>query len=313
MSLHKRRAKFLVDFDGVWTDIAGQAKSVDKARIEELTNISGFETSFIEKCLMQVHTRIMQTPHLFGWHSDGRISAFADEDPFLLHNATVEGVGILAVEGPLQSKECLGLKKRLEEKGHIDLGKLGSDIFHVGCNRYLAESGHTPLPGAMDALRELSDLVDVVICTNFTTDLVASTLSRHGFHLQAEDGTSRLKLKGLARKNMLTADSPEGSRQAVFGDRSIWIDRGHYKSIILEEMPDVVVGDVFSLDLALPLVLQSENEALKDLNAYLMLTPFSSSWAKDLTQNNKIPQLKSITHPKELVQIANALSLATSL
>ncbi|MBF0363226.1 MAG: hypothetical protein HQK49_19545 [Oligoflexia bacterium] len=300
----RSRLKFLVDFDGVWTDISGQAKSVDEARVEQLSIISGIERSFIEDCLQSVQKKIALTPHLFGWHSDGRISAFADEDPFLLHNATVEGIGILANE----EQKCLHLKNRLEEKGHHDLGKLGSDIFHIGCNRYLANTGHTPLANAMSALQELTEIVDVVICTNFTTDLVASTLKRHGFPLdenQLSVNFNRLKLRGLARKNMLTADPT--TRQSLFGDRMIWIDRGHYKTALLEEIPDVVVGDVFSLDLALPLVLQQEEISFKNLKAYLMITPFTPSWSKNLATNNVIANLKSISHPNDLVIIAKEM------
>ena len=42
------------------------------------------------------------------------------------------------------------------------------------------------------------------------------------------------------------------------GGRSIFVDRPAYRTLVADEAPDVIIGDVFSLDLAMPHVMRRE-------------------------------------------------------
>ena len=273
------RLRIVTDFDGVWTDVNGQAEAVDRHREEGLRDLSGWPGKRIRSLLEEVERAVRQSPHEYGWASNGRISAFADEDPFLFHNALLSAVDRLAAQS---HPGCLALQRDLAAQGLADLNALGSRLFMEASQGYLSRCGHAFRPEAGEVLTEMLELGEVIFCTNFTTEAVAHSWARLGFFVDGPQATPGLAIRGLARKQELTADPP---RQVSFGARQVAVDRGHYRQALLEERPDVVIGDVFSLDLALPLLLRSEHPDFLDLSSLLVQASYTPAWSLALCAN----------------------------
>ncbi len=265
-----RRLTILTDFDGVWTRLEGQAAAVREARVTRVAELARWPASRVRACFDRVEEAIRADPAAHGWRSHGRITAYADEDPFLMHNALVSGLETLAQAG---DGTCTDLVRKLAERGWTDLTALGSEIFLSASQAFLARAGHDLVPHAVPLLHNLLEQADVVFCTNFTADLVAQTWKHHGI---AFGNDPHLRLRGNARKQFLSDGPPDLRR---FGERTVAVDRPFYREALLAERPDIVVGDVFSLDLALPLALRESVHDLSHLRACLCRTPWTPHWA----------------------------------
>lgn len=297
------RPRVLVDFDGVWTSVDGQAAAVDAARHRRLAEVSGLQVEAVGRCEAAVAAALAAAPLQHGWRLDGRLTAYADEDPFLRHNALCCGIGVLAADG---HAECRALQAALAARGHDDLSALGSAIFLEASHAYLDDHGHDLLPAAPGVLRELLTVADVVFCTNFTPDAVARSWVPRGFAFAGPGATPGLCLRGAAQKQTLTADPP---RSLDFGGRPVAVDRAFYRAVLTAERPDVVVGDVFSLDLALPLAMAAEaGSAMRPL-CLLARTRFTPRWSLELAGSGPKEELRLLDALDDLVPLVRELAL----
>lgn len=294
------RPKVLVDFDGVWTAVTGQAHAVDEARGRRLAENSGLPAEAVARCEEIVAAALAAEPLQHGWRIDGRLTAYADEDPFLRHNALVNGISILAEGG---QPRCRELQTALAAAGHTDLGALASAIFMDASAAYLDRRGHDLLPEAPGVLAELLALADVVFCTNFTPDAVARSWEPRGFRFSGPEATGGLTLRGLARKQQLTSDPP---REVVFGGRPVAVDRAFYRAVLETERPGVVVGDVFSLDLALPLAMATEGDGAWAPACVLMLAAHTPAWSRGLAEGGNLAGLQALSRLSGLPQLVTA-------
>ncbi|HEY3355145.1 MAG TPA: hypothetical protein VGQ83_17965 [Polyangia bacterium] len=296
MNGRARRPVVLTDFDGVWTEVAGQAAAVDAARGAELRRLSGWTAAALDAVLADVDAAIAASPATFGWMNAGRVTAFADEDPFLRHNGRMSGIGALAAAGHAGAR---ALRDALAAAGAADLGALGSAIFTAASEAFLAGAGHALRPGAREVLGRLLERAEVVVCTNFATAGVAATLTAHGFPVDSRTGASRgapgLRLIGGARKQEL------GGPAAVtvdLGGRAVAVDRPCYRQVLAGVRPDIVVGDVLSLDLAVPLSGHGLDAAPRCL---LALAPHTPAWARALAADGCGGRLRPLGGLEELL------------
>ncbi len=89
-------------------------------------------------------------------------------------------------------------------------------------------------------------------------------------------------MRGNAHKFRL-GDNPQ---PVDFGDRQVDADRPYYADILRKERPQAVVGDVFSLDLALPFdMARREPMIYEDMQVYLRVRPYTPQWAVDSVLN----------------------------
>ena len=295
--LPMRRPTVLADFDGVWIDMRGQAHAVVSGTHQRLASLCHADPESIRADLDRARAVVRSAPQAHGWRIDGRITAWSDEDPFLFHNATMGACDQLAEQG---DSGMVRMLEAVRNAGHASLNAFGSAIFSEASHAWLDDHGHDLLPGALEALRALTEVADVVFCTNFASEAVARTWTRHGVTFSPPGTPGPLRLRGGARKQNLTHDPP---RDESFAGRNIPVDRGFYRSILLEERPDVVIGDVFSLDLALPIVMKRETPGFERLRTVLMRTPFSCAWSLGLADPPS-PTIELADHPCRLVDIA---------
>ena len=81
-----------------------------------------------------------------------------------------------------------------------------------------------------------------------------------------------LRLRGSARKFVLDATREDA---IAAGGMRVEVARPHYEEVLREEAPDAVVGDVFSVDLALPLALKRREPSWKHVRLFWLVHPYS--------------------------------------
>ena len=74
---------------------------------------------------------------------------------------------------------------------------------------------------------------------------------------------------------------PDRSAIESFGALSVETARPYYDAILREEMPDAVVGDVFSLDLALPLCSGARIRARRNVRLFWLVHDYSPARVRE--------------------------------
>jgi hypothetical protein len=100
-----------------------------------------------------------------------------------------------------------------------------------------------------------------------------------------------LRLRGDSRK---FAIDPERSDMLVLGEVRIETARPSYERALREERPTAVVGDVFSLDLALPLVLRRREPGWRDVRLFWLLQPYTPTWLRELVERHADGEVEPI-------------------
>ncbi|MCM0607200.1 MAG: HAD family hydrolase [Xanthomonadaceae bacterium] len=279
--------KIVFDFDGVLTDLTHEAQAV----IDLFQSKLGTESRGL---LKQLNSAFSQSPLSYGWKMHGRVSAFYDEDLFVQNIAMATALDELS---PKQTSELL--KKIQGEFGAQTFSELGQQCF----DQVVAKTSRgeiQPLEAASkNLLNELQDKgFKVVIVSNSGTERIENILKQSGVTL-----CPHLKIRGGARKFELGTEP----KKLQFVDREIDIDRPAYLEALMEERPDAVVGDVFSLDLSLPLYL-SENsvDGFKPLKVCLRQRPYTPSWTVKNIQSFK-PKRARLVAIQNLSQVLEDL------
>ena len=79
-------------------------------------------------------------------------------------------------------------------------------------------------------------------------------------------------MRGSAKKFVL-ADA--GADAFDVGGLSIDVARPHYEAVLREERPDAIVGDVYSLDIALPLALKRREPGWRNVRLFWLAQPYA--------------------------------------
>jgi hypothetical protein len=119
----------------------------------------------------------------------------------------------------------------------------------------------------MDSLLALG--VEVVVVSNSDTSKLAALFEGIGLRPDID-----LRLRGGAGKYVLG----EGNASLRLGGRRVFVDRPRYAAVLLEENPDLVIGDVTSLDLALPFVLRASGQLKPSLQLCLRRHSHTPDW-----------------------------------
>lgn len=251
--------KIVFDFDGVLTDLTHEAQAV----IDLFQSRLGSEA---KPLLKRVQDTFKTSPLSYGWKMHGRVSAFHDEDLFVQNIATATALD----EWDAAETRTL-LKKVQDSYGVKDFSELGQQCFDEIVAK-TARGEIQPLEAASkNLLNELQEKgFKVVIVSNSGTERIENILKQSQVSL-----SPHLKIRGGARKFELGKQP----KKLYFVDREIDIDRPAYLDALMEERPDAVVGDVFSLDLALPLALSEQSvDGFKPIKVCLRQRPYTPTW-----------------------------------
>ena len=243
----------LSDFDGVWTEPAREYAAVQAKVVAELALALGESEERSQRRYQEYSAAVMRQPDKYGWQAnsqDLRLSSYVDEDYFCLPAA----IGQLIDQGDSLD---------MQEVKEAVLGRYDSVIemldhcFHSTCTSFRQQIDHDLTQGAEPVLQWMLDHeIAVTWATNAPAEKIISWFAHHGFEvfdaLETEPSVAPLRVYGRAGKQWL-GDSAD---KLSFAGRDVWVDRPQYRKIIERECPDLVVGDVLSLDLALPLAMR---------------------------------------------------------
>ena len=235
--------KLLSDFDGVWTDQASEALAVRASFVDEVARLLAQARLEVERDFEAFYRAALADPSDNGWAPGGELTAFVDEDPLL---ATASVAGWLDRGGAHPRAEVW--RRGLFAAGFPTAHDLANACFGPAAARHRAEGGHQLVPGARAVLDELTALgVELVVVSNSLASKLTALFVDAGI-----DPERDVRIIGDAGKWRLG----DGRDLSEIGARYVRLDRPQYRRVLELERPDLVVGDVLSLDLALPSMLR---------------------------------------------------------
>jgi FMN phosphatase YigB (HAD superfamily) len=281
--------KILSDFDGVWTDQAEEAAAIRACFDMRLAELAGRPVAD-ELAALLAHVRAH--PSEYGWAPEGRITAYVDEDPLLESSALA-----LAIDRAAAHSSAHALRAAIERGGHASATAFANACFLAAMAEFRERHAAEVVPGSLASLRELAALgAEVVVVSNSPPDKLQHWFARAGVPL--EGPAALLRLRGNARKWHTASDAAE-----PLGGRALYVDRPHYRAVLEEERADLVIGDVYSLDLALPAKLRREGASGAPRTLVLRRHPHSPRWVVEGRAGGAIDRMvASVTELPGLVR-----------
>ena len=263
--------RLLSDFDGVWTFPAAEGAAHGAALDAALLGLlPASDEGVVRDWIATARATVRREPTRWGWAVAGRLSAFGDEDPFTEHGALLH---VLSVE---RERDALAarLAAAIEARG-LTLDGFGGEAHVAGVRQVEATRGPGITPAAADAGRRmLAAGVEIVVVSNSGTEKL-----QHWFEhaevpavVHPSRVAQQLRLRGSAKKFVL---APSPGRSTPVGDLTLDVARPFYAQVLDEETPDAVVGDVLSLDLALPLALKRTQAAWRHVRLFWLMHPYT--------------------------------------
>lgn len=263
--------RLLSDFDGVWTfpELEGTAHgaALDAAL---LALLPASEQGAVRDWIATARQAVRQAPARWGWAVSGRLSAFGDEDPFTEHGALIHYLAVQREHDSLAAK----LAAAIETRG-ATLDSFGGEAHVAGVRQVEASRGPGITPAAAAAgNRMLGAGVEIVVVSNSGTEKLQRWFehARVPAVVHPSRVEKQLRLRGSAKKFVL---GPSPGRTIPVGDLAIDVARPFYAQVLGEETPDAVVGDVLSLDLALPLALKRTHAAWRRVRLFWLMHPYT--------------------------------------
>ena len=243
--------RILSDFDGVWTDPVHEAELVFAEVVQQASALVSLPIEEVRSEFAGFSAATLAAPERYGWAPDGRITAYVDEDPFCVANGVAS-----YLETATGDRERF-FAAAIREAGFGRLTEFADRCFLDATARYRVEHPPALVPGARAALTALHEAgVHVVVVSNSESAKLIDWFQASGIDA-GESEESELQVCGNARKFHLG----ESDASLTVGGRQIRVDRPAYREAITRIRPDLVIGDVFSLDLALPHAMRAAGEA----------------------------------------------------
>lgn len=270
--------KIVTDFDGVLTHLTEEAVRVRELFSSYISDCIGLESAFtlIRSC----EERMRETPSSHGWRSNLRVTAFSNEDGFIFVNGLAACMQEEAMSGNHLAADALSL---FEGRGVMNFSQLSQKAF-LQMTEETEKGSLRPMDAGVG--RVLLNLItaghEVVVVSNSGTERIRKILGSSEVGSLLNIPNPRIRVRGNARKYEL--GSGDGNLQ--FENFTVFTDRPVYRSILLEERPHIVIGDVFSLDLALPISLATQDDApLKGTKIFLRRRDYTPRWSLGLLKS----------------------------
>jgi len=277
--------RIVMDFDGIYTDPSEEGEACSRHFRDKILSLRlksvGLETlEKVESWLGELRVRQSQKPFAFGWRSEGRVSAFSFEDPFIRNIGLADFLDHLVEIGDEKATTVLQHLSKVEKIKNF--GELSEWAF------LQLNLKKRPDPGAKKWVEDtLRAGHEVIIVSNSATGKIEEFLNQNGY---APD--LRPKVRGGARKFGLgnhprTMLIHEGEKIEIDTDRPL------YEEALMELSPDAVIGDVFCLDLSLPIRLKREGKLAFKGGIFYRYRDYTPPKMIDLVtgRGNRVPEV----------------------
>jgi hypothetical protein len=286
--------RIVMDFDGVYTDPTEEGEACAKNFLEKIISFGLKEVDLdtvekVDSWFGELRARQATNPFSYGWRSEGRVSAFTFEDPFIRNIGLADFLDHLAKEGDSKANAVL---KKLKSEGKINsFGELSEWSFH----QLTLKKRPDPMAKkwVQDAIQKGHE---VFIVSNSATNKIEEFLEENDFSKSARPqvrGGARKFGLGKNPKPLLIAKGVSGFKN---GELTADTDRPIYEEALMELRPDAVIGDVFSLDLTLPLRLKREGKLEFKWGIFYRYRDYTPSTMVDLIagRSTLVPEVKLV-------------------
>lgn len=297
--------KILSDFDGVMTDQTEEGLHEQKLFRDKIVEASGAPVDTVDALIARAQTELAAWPTRHGWWSMDRVSAYADEDLF------IRVIGQAVCMENWADQRLYGahsVREGLRRSGFESFVRV-SDWAYNALVEHTRAGGLQPMDPVVGTV--LSDLLakghEIVVVSNSSTDRVVALLETLGLEpvRHDDDPNARFRVRGNARKFEL-GEEPEGFELDGF---RFDVARPSYRTILEEERPQIVIGDVFSLDLALPLYLTRQDpDTFSGMQILLRTRHYTPDWSRQICtrtdeQNARLALLDDFAKLPSFVQL----------
>jgi len=298
--------KILSDFDGVMTEQSEEG-ALELQIFRDGIVAAGLSPNETDELVAQGVRDLAAAPLRHGWRSKGRLTGYADEDLFIRNIALAthfDQRSDATTSGPDTSFDALARRARaaLVTAGTASFWDLVVRA-HDEMVRRTQAGQLTPMDPIVGRTLEalLADGHEIVVVSNSGNQRVLSLLESLGLRPSAHDQAPHesFRVRGGARKFELGPDP----QWLDFGGREVDVARPPYQTILREEQPDFVIGDVFSFDLATPLQLARTQE-IRPLRAILRLRAYTPAWARSLCGADDVLAMSHFDELPSLIQSA---------
>jgi len=302
--------KLLSDFDGVWTDQQSEAEYVWNYIVTRLSQLTGDSPKVIQALLDESKKDMDKSPYEYGWFYNGLVAAYYQEDPFGDNNAIFDYINRAGRRSSHSNfKQRLAkIKDAVESKEKKTLAEFSNECFIKSTTQFKLEGKLKPDASAGKVVKELNAKgVEIVVVSNSKTEKIQHLFLKAGQKTTNEQHLIRGKLHARGDAQKFVIDNsytklPEFME--ITGKYKVNLRRSGYHKILLEEKPDYVVGDVFSLDLALPIYLRMKERSFRHMKMIQKLQPHTPKWVKDYLNKEELRGIAfTIKNIDELPQI----------
>ncbi|HEY3250961.1 MAG TPA: hypothetical protein VGK25_07570 [Ignavibacteria bacterium] len=280
--------KLISDFDGVWTNQETEAEYVRNFIINKICELCSFKPDEVKNILNECIKNMNKTPYDFGWTFENSIACYYGEDPFGDNNAIFDFINKSASKSSYSNyKQNLAKIKEavLTRTKNKSLADFSNECFIKSTTQFKLEGKLRPVLSAEAVIKELNhNGVEVVIASNSKTDKIEHLFLKAGHKVTNEKSIRRGRLHaiGNAQKYVIDPSFKEVPEKLMITKRfQPELRRKNYYNILFEEKPDYVLGDVFSLDLALPVYLRLNNPQFNKMKVIQKVHPHTPDWVKD--------------------------------
>jgi hypothetical protein len=260
--------KLLSDFDGVWTEPFAEGSAQGEILEQRLAEwATGADAANTRAWIAAARKAALADPTRYGWASNGRISAFGDEDPFIVHSALLHYVDQRATVDPAAA----ALAEAVRRNGFDSLDAFGGDCHSRAVAEVVAKRGPGILPVAAEAGRRLLESgIEIVVVSNSTPDKLLQWFEHQRVpatrHPERKPGA--LRVRGSARKFVL---GPQRHEPLALGPNVFDVDRPSYEEILRDEHPDA---------------LARREPAWKALRLYWLIHSYTPGWLVRLIEQH---------------------------
>lgn len=275
MNPGKGKFKLLSDFDGVWTNQNIEAEYVSNYIIDSVSELSTMSKDETKDFFFRCRKEMDKEPLKYGWVNNRMVACFYGEDPYGDNNAIFEFINKASDNHDDPEFRNLLLKVKRSVLTKFDrLSDFSQECFSGATGKFKSEGNLNPIKQTKEIVDKLNQLnTEVVVASNSTTQKIEYLFSK---------AAAKVKARGDAKKFVIfNSYSSLPEFLEINSEVRVPLRRASYHAILIEEVPDFVIGDVFSLDLSLPLHLRMKDKNFGNLKVIQRVQPYTPKWVKD--------------------------------